>query len=126
MTDGIERLADETLLLLRSFPSMKTEEFSRVLIGVRRIEEGVDAAFDRAATRIMNLEVFPVNPDYFLDMARGLDRISDLLERTALHLEWQKDLDDVETELLTSAASQIQQMTEDISSCIANLGKDHN
>ncbi len=123
MSDGISRLAGEMLALVNSLRTTPDDEVQRRLKAIQATEGEVDAAFDESATLIMGLEIFPVNPDYFLQIARELDRMSDLIERTCLLLEWRHSLNEEESELLESAASQVRQLAEDISGCMENLGK---
>ncbi len=124
MAEGVSSLAERMLGLVRLAPGASERELSVRLDEIRRIEEGNDSAFDEAATLIMGLEVFPVNPDYFLETARGLDRISDIIERTSLLLEWRRGLGEEESELLESAASQVSQLAGDLASALASLGRD--
>jgi uncharacterized protein Yka (UPF0111/DUF47 family) len=124
VAEGIVRLAGEMLELVRA-PETSEVETSSKLGRIKSIEEEIDTAFESAATRIMGLEVFPVNPDYFLQVAKGLDRTSDLIERTSLLLEWRHKLSNEESELLESAASQVAQLAENISLCLKKLGRDH-
>ena len=123
LAQGVSDLAYKMLDLVRLPPGAAEREVSARLDEIRRIEEGNDAAFDEAATMIMNLEVFPVNPDYYLETARGLDRISDIIERTSLLLEWRRGLGEEESELLVSAASQVRQLAEDMAAALASLGE---
>lgn len=125
MTEGVSRLAAEMLGLVRALPDTSDLEIRQRLDEIRGIEQKVDAAFEESATEIMDLEVFPVNPDYFLETARQLDKMSDLMERTSLLLEVKHGLNDEELELLESAASQVQEIAANISACISNLGRDH-
>lgn len=125
MAEGIVVLSGKMNGVVRVLQQATEEDIARRLDEVRRAEEEVDGAFDRAATRIMGLEVLPVNPDYFLEIARGMDRISDVIERTALLLEWRRKLGGDESELLESASSQVQELAENISGCVTQLGKDH-
>jgi uncharacterized protein Yka (UPF0111/DUF47 family) len=124
MAGGIATLASKMLDLVRALPGASDEGVRSKLDDIRRVEEEVDAEFDVAATRIMDLEIFPVNTDYLLTIARELDRMSDLIERTSILLEWRRKLMDEESELLASASTQVVQLTENISSALASLGVD--
>lgn len=124
MTDGIIKLTEGMLELVRSLPKTSEQDLQKKLSEIRLIEEDVDSAFDQSASLIMDLEVFPIDPGHFIQIARELDRMSDLIERTCLLLEWRRSLDDEESELLESAASQIRQLAEDTSTCVENLRKD--
>lgn len=110
--------------MVRSLPTASEREMQGMLNSIQVTEGEVDAAFDRSSTLIMGLEIFPINPDYFLQIARELDRMSDIIERTCLLLEWRRSLVEEESELLESAASQVRQLAEDISGCVVSLGKD--
>jgi uncharacterized protein Yka (UPF0111/DUF47 family) len=126
MTMGIAEMARKLLGLVKSLPDASDAQVQSTIGDIRKVEEGVDASFDRAATGIMDLELFPVNPDYLLEIARELDRVSDLIERTSLRLEWRRRITDEESELLQSAATQVEQLTENISSVVSALGRDDN
>jgi hypothetical protein len=122
VAEGVSTLADKMLALVRIPPGSPEREVSARLDEIRRLEECNDAAFAETATLIMNLEVFPVNPDYYLETARGLDRISDIIERTSLLLEWRPPLGVEESELLESAALQVRELTVDMAAALASLG----
>ncbi|MDE1852776.1 MAG: DUF47 family protein [Thaumarchaeota archaeon] len=123
MADSIVRLSDSMLKLVLSLPDVTERGIQQGLDEIKRIEEDIDSAFEESATKIMDLEIFPVNPDYFLDVARQLDKISDLMERTSLLLEGRRSLSNEESELLESAASQVQTIAQNISACMSDLGK---
>ncbi len=114
----------KALKLVRDLPHASDVEVRLGLEEIRKAEETIDADFDKAATRIMDLEVFPVNPDYLLEVARELDRMSDLIERTAILLEWRRKLSGEESELLENAATQVALIAEGVSSVLEVLGKE--
>lgn len=124
MADRVALLADQFQRLTSSLPQMTEQELRRGLNGIKDVEQSVDVAFEKSATEIMDLEVFPVDSDYFLEIAKQLDRMSDLLERSALLLDKRHKLERDDSELLENAATQVYEIAQNVRECISGLGSD--
>ena len=97
-------------------------KISGLVLNVTKTEEVSDSIFEKAATEVMEVEFLNVNPDHLLDIAKRLDQVSDLIERTALLFQYLTNFQDSEVgELLSSCAEQIRQITVEFVRCLGVL-----
>lgn len=114
------------LLELSAGVGVEEEDVVRSLVlEIRKQEENADSIFEGVATEIMEVDYLNINPDHLLDIAKRLDQISDLIERTALLFQYlTKFHDDEIRELLSSCSAQISGLSEEFLQCLKVLDLD--
>jgi len=123
----IVEMSRDLSLICKAVESKDEERTRRLVLEITKIEESADSIFESSATQIMNVEFLNVNPDYLLDISRNLDKVSDLLERTALLFQYVAKLEDSEVlELLSAATAQVGEIALEFVACLESLSEDRN
>jgi uncharacterized protein Yka (UPF0111/DUF47 family) len=120
---GLVEMSDRLWKLTKGLSQKDIHNLLEGIDDVGSLADDVDDAFQRSATAIMALESLPVNPDYFLEIAKQLDRMADLLERAALLTQTRPSMKDEISELLESAIGQSYQIAVDLLTCLRALEK---
>jgi uncharacterized protein Yka (UPF0111/DUF47 family) len=124
-SEKLVEMSDSLSTLSKVFCGEDRAQTQRILREITGTEEAIDRDFEDIATRIMEVEFLNINPDYLLDVAKHLDLISDLLERTALLFEYLGEFRDTEVmELLTTPTAEINQITRGFVSCLKAISTD--
>ena len=125
LANKIVEMSRELSLVCRAVEAKDEEKTRRLVLGITKIEESADSIFESSATQIMNVEFLNINPESLLDIARNLDKVSDLIERTALLFQYVGKLDDPEVlELLSAAAAQVGEIALGFVACLESLAED--
>jgi uncharacterized protein Yka (UPF0111/DUF47 family) len=120
-------MSKNVTLACKALESKDETRLKELILDISETEEGADAVFERSATEIMSVDFLNINPDYLLDIAKGFDQVSDLLERTALLLRYVVKVDDSDVyELLTTAAAEIEEITIAFRDCLSVLYSNRN
>jgi uncharacterized protein Yka (UPF0111/DUF47 family) len=124
MSDRLARLTGVLQEVVHSLPELSDDALTGRLEELASVEVGVDEAFDGVAGEIMAVDYLPANPSHFLDVAKQLDKMSDLAERASTLLAERHELQVEESELLEGITAQAHQMAVEIGGCISELDRD--